>query len=192
MPPFFPQVTGTFRLEEPPALRRFSMSLVEMALVTGVVLRLGWALAFTQGPSDSLLFAGAVFALRFIALFGMAALHLGNFTLRHWVWRAPLFAAVEALAEALTSLGLIALHREPLGSARATFADWPAMASGTLFWRLAAVIAFSLLLAGVVQLVRYSLLKRAHRDHTVAAVHHERPSEPRGAEPGGREPRSPA
>lgn len=174
MPPFFPQVTGTFRLEEPAALRRFSMSLVEMALVTGIVLRLGWALAFTQGPSDSLLFAGAVFALRFIALFGMAALHLGNFTLRHWIWRAPAFAAVEAAAEALTSLGLIALHREPLGSARATFGDWPAMASGTLFWRVAAVIAFSLLLAGVVQLVRYSLLKRAHRDHTVAAVHHER------------------
>lgn len=184
MPPFFPQVTGTFRLEEPPALRRFSMSLVEMALVTGVVLRLGWALAFTQGPSDSLLFAGGVFALRFITLFGMAALHLGNFTLRHWVWRAPGFAAVEAAAESLTSLGLIALHREPLGSARATFADWPSMASGTLFWRLAAVVLFSLLLAGVVQLVRYRLLKRVHRDHTVAAVHHERAPEPRGRDDG--------
>jgi signal transduction histidine kinase len=179
MPPFFPQVTGTFRLEEPPALRRFSMSLVEMALVTGIVLRLGWALAFTQGPSDSLLFAGAVLALRFIALFGMAALHLGNFTLRHWVWRAPTFAVVEALAESVTSLGLIALHREPMGSARATFDDWPEMALGTLFWRLAAVVAFSLLLAGMVQLVRYRLLKRAHRDRMVAAVHHERPLEQR-------------
>lgn len=191
MPPFFPQVTGTFRLEEPPALRRFSMSLVEMALVTGVVLRLGWALAFTQGPADSLLFAGAIFAFRFIALFGMAALHLGNYTLRHWVWRAPAFAAVEAAAEALTSLGLIALHREPLGSARATYADWPAMASGTLVWRLAAVVAFSLLLAGVVQLVRYRLLKRAHREHTVAAVHHERAPEARGHDHGGHEPPSP-
>lgn len=191
MPPFFPQVTGTFRLEEPPALRRFSTSLVGMALVTGVVLRLGWALAFTQGPSDSLFFAGAIFALRFIGLFGMAALHLGNFTLRHWTWRAPAFAAVEAAAEALTSLALIAVHREPLGSARATFGDWPEMASGTLFWRLTAVIAFSLLLAGVVQLVRYLLLKRAHRGHTVAAVHHERPTEQRVSDAGPSRPRPP-
>ena len=81
MPPFFPHVTGTFKLEEPPALRRFSMSIVEMALVTGVVLRLFWALAILTGPNDSLVFAGGVFALRLILLFGMAALHLGNYTL---------------------------------------------------------------------------------------------------------------
>lgn len=173
MPPFFPQVTATFRLEEPRTLRRFSMSVAGMAVVTGVVLRVFWAFVFTIGPNDSLAFAGGMFALRFIALFGMAALHLGNFTLRHWVWRAPAFAAIEAAAESVTALGLIALHREPLGSARATFADWPEMASATLFWRVVAVVAFALLLAGVVQLVRYSLLKRAHRDHTVAAVHHE-------------------
>lgn len=173
MPPFFPQVTGTFKLEEPPALRRFSMSIVEMALVTGVVLRLFWALVLTQGPNDSLVFAGAMFALRLILLFGMAALHLGNYTLRHWLWRAPLFAVLEAAAEALTSLGLIALHREPMGSARATFADWPSMASSTLFWRVVAVVVFAAVLAGVVQLVRYQLLKRAHRDHTFAAVHHD-------------------
>ncbi|GMV10620.1 MAG TPA: hypothetical protein PKC83_06940 [Gemmatimonadaceae bacterium] len=173
MPPFFPQVTATFKLEEPRSLRRFSMSVVGMAAVTGVVLRLFWAIVFTMGPEGSLVFAGGMFALRFIALFGMAALHLGNFTLRHWLWRAPAFAAIEAVAESVTSLALIALHREPLGSARATFADWPGMASGTLFWRVVAVVIFALLLAGVVQLVRYLLLKRAHRDHTVAAVHHD-------------------
>lgn len=173
MPPFFPQVTATFKLEEPRALRRFSMSIVGMAVATGVVLRLFWALVFTMGPEDSLLFAGGMFALRFIVLFGTAALHLGNFTLRHWLWRAPTFAVIEAVAESITALALIAMHREPLGSARATFADWPEMASGTLFWRVIAVVAFALLLAGVVQLVRYRLLKHAHRDHTVAAVHHE-------------------
>jgi len=171
MPPFFPQVTGTFKIEEPPALRRFSMSIVEMALVTGVVLRLFWAVVITTGPNDSLAFAGGMFALRLIILFGMAALHLGNYTLRHWLWRAPAFAALEAVAEALTSLALIALHVEPLGSARATFADWPQMASGTLLWRVVAVVAFALLLAGVVQVVRYLLIKRAHRDHTVTAIH---------------------
>ncbi|MFN8668578.1 MAG: hypothetical protein U0164_15475 [Gemmatimonadaceae bacterium] len=173
MPPFFPQVTGTFRLEEPPAFRRFSMSVIEMGLVTGVVLRLFWAVVLTQGPNDSLVFAGLMFALRLVMLFAMAALHLGNFTLRHWLWRAPLFAVIEAAAESLTSLALIALHREPIGSARATYADWPGMATSTLFWRVAAVAAFALVLAGVVQLVRTQLVKRAHRGHTLDAVHHE-------------------
>jgi len=173
MPPLFPQVTGTFKLEEPPALRRFSMSIVGMAVVVGVGLRLFWALVITQGPNDSLVFAGGMFALRLIILFGMATLHLGNFTLKHWVWRAPAFAAIEAVAESVTALGLIMVHREPLGSARATLADWPSIASGTLLWRVASVVAFAILLAGVVQLVRYLLLKRARRDHTIAAVHHD-------------------
>jgi hypothetical protein len=173
MPPFFPQVTGTFKLEEPPALRRFSMSIVEMALVTGVVMRLFWALVFTVGPNDSLVFAGAMFAVRFIGLFGMATLHLGNFTLRQWLWRAPVFAVLEGVAESLTALALIALHREPLGSARATYADWPSIVGGTLFWRVVAIVAFAAVLAGVVQSVRYLLLKRAHRAHTFDAVHHE-------------------
>ncbi|MEO6445608.1 MAG: hypothetical protein ABIZ91_08225 [Gemmatimonadaceae bacterium] len=171
MADFFPHVTGAFKLEEPPAIRRFSMSIIEMALVTGVVLRLFWAVAITSAPNDSLYVAGALFATRLIILFGMAALHLGSYTLRQWVWRAPAFALLEGIAESLTSLALIALHREPMGSARATFTDWPGMATGTLFWRLIAVVAFATLLAGVVQSVRYFLLKRAHRDHTVAAVH---------------------
>ena len=38
---------------------------------------------------------------------------------------------------------------------------------------MAAVVAFALLLAGVAQSVRYLLLKRAHRGHTVAAIHHD-------------------
>jgi len=173
MPPLFPQVTGTFKLEEPPALRRFSMSIVGMAVAVGVVLRLYWALVITEGPNDSLMFAGGMFALRLIVLFGAVAFHLGNFTLRHWVWRAPAFAAIEGVAEALTALLLIKLNREPMGSARATFADWPSLAAGTLFWRVTAVVVFALILAGVVQLVRYTLIKRAHRDHTVSAVHHE-------------------
>lgn len=173
MPPLFPLVTGTFKLEEPRAFRRFSMSVVGMAVVTGVVLRLFWALVITQGPNDSLIFAGGMFALRLIVLFGMVTLHLGNFTLKHWVWRAPAFAAIEAVAESLTALVLIQFHREPLGSARATLADWPVIASGTLFWRVTSVVAFALLLAGVVQLVRFLLIKRAHRARTIAAVHHD-------------------
>ena len=65
------------------------------------------------------------------------------------------------------------MRAEPMGSARATFDDWPSMATSTLFWRVVAVGVFALILAGVVQLVRYQLLKRAHRDHTFSAVHHD-------------------
>ena len=43
----------------------------------------------------------------------------------------------------------------------------------TLFLRVSAVVTFALVLAGVAQSVRYVLLKRAHRGHTVAAIHHD-------------------
>ncbi len=39
MPNFFPIQTSELKFEEPKAFRRFSFSLVEMALVTGVLLR---------------------------------------------------------------------------------------------------------------------------------------------------------
>jgi hypothetical protein len=173
MAPFFPQVTGAFRIEETPAFRRFTMSIVEMALVTGVVLRMGRALALTAGPNDNLVFIAAAVAAGLAWLCGMATLHLGNYTLTRWIWRAPTFVLIEAIAESLTSLALIALHREPLGSARATFADWPAITFSTFLWRLIAVLAYAAVLAGVVQLVRYALVKHDHREHTLDAVHGE-------------------
>ena len=139
--------------------------------MTGVLLRLYRALTLSLYQSQSLFIAGAMFTLGFAFLFGMATLHLGNYTVRHWVWRAPAFAMIEAATETIVSLGLIAMHREPMGSARATFADWPAMALSTFFWRVSTVLAFSLVLAGVVQLVRYLLLRRGHRAHTLDAVH---------------------
>lgn len=174
MAPFFPQVTGAFRIEEAPAFRRFTMSIVEMALVTGVVLRLGRALALTAGPNDNLIFIAGAVAAGLIWLCSMATLHLGNYTLTRWIWRAPAFVLLEAIAEALTSLGLIALHREPVGSARATFADWPALTASTFLWRLIAILAYAAVLAGVVQLIRYALVKHDHREHTLEAVHGER------------------
>jgi len=39
MPNFFPIQTSELKFEEPKAFRRFSFSLIEMALVTGVLLR---------------------------------------------------------------------------------------------------------------------------------------------------------
>ena len=40
MPTFFPRQTIEIRFEEPKAFRKFSFSLVEMAIVTGVLLRI--------------------------------------------------------------------------------------------------------------------------------------------------------
>jgi hypothetical protein len=171
---FFPTQTGIWKLEEPPAFRRLSMSLVEMAAITGVVMRLYRAFSLTHGPTDSWVYIALTFGAGMALLFGMATLHLGNFTVRHWLWRAPAFAAVEALAEALASLGLVALGREPLGTSRATFAEWGGIARDIAFWRILGICLFALLLAGMVQVVRVWLLRQEHRGHTVDAVHHER------------------
>ena len=173
MPGFFPTATGNWKLEEPPAFRRLSMSLLEMAAMTGVVMHLYRAVALTNGPTQNWLYIATVVALGIILLLGMATLHLGNFTLKQWLWRAPAFAGVEAIAEALVGLGLIALHREPLGATQAQFTDWWRIAGSLLFWRIIGVSLFALLLAGVVQLVRRWLVKQDHREHTLESVHHE-------------------
>lgn len=149
------------------------MSVVEMALMTGVVMHLYRAVALTNGPTGNWLYIATVVALGIILLLGMATLHLGNFTLRQWLWRAPVFGAIEAIAEGLASLGLIALRREPLGAAYAQYADWWGIAASLLFWRILGVSLFALLLAGVVQLVRRWLVKQDHRQHTLETVHHE-------------------
>ena len=156
MPAFFPVKTASFRLDEARAFRRLSYSVVEMAVVTAVVLRVYRALALSVAGAN-VFFLGLSFAIGFVVLFGMVTLHLGNFTVRRWIWRAPLFALIEASAESLTSLGLIALHREPLGSARATFADWPGIVGSVFTWRVTAIVVFALVLALVVQMARVTL-----------------------------------
>jgi hypothetical protein len=54
----------------------------------------------------------------------------------------------------MTSLLLIWLGREPIGSARAEWHDWPAMSMGTLATRGLLILVWSLMLAGIVQIVR--------------------------------------
>lgn len=172
MTPYFPRTTVEWpKLEEPKAFRRLTQSLVEMALITGVLFRLYRALFMTAGPASNWVYLAVAFGIGAAFIFGMATLHLGNFTLRKWVVRAPLFAAVEAVAESLTSLALILARREPMGSERASLGDWPEMAVTILVWRVGSVIVFAALLAGVVQFVRYMLLRRDNRAHTAMAVH---------------------
>ena len=173
MAPFFPPITGTFKLEEPPALRRFTLGPVAMGVVAGVVVRLYRALTLSVGPTDSMLYFGAAFVLGQMLLLGMVTLHVGNYTLKRWLILVPVFTLAEVAAEVLTSLGLIALGIERMGSVPAVMNAWPAIALNTLLWRTATIVVYAGVLAGVVQLVRYLLLKRGHREHTLNALTHD-------------------
>jgi hypothetical protein len=155
MPSFFPRSTIEWHVEEPPAFRRLSISLVEMALITGVVLRVLRALAFTYGHA-SWLYYGLAFVVGTLVLLGMTTAHLANFTVRSWLWRAPLFSLVEVAGEMITSLCLIAVHREPEGTARAEFHDWPSMSWRALLQSELTICLWALLLAGVIVFVRRS------------------------------------
>lgn len=153
MPTFFPRQTVQIaNFEEPGALRRLTFSLVEMAVITGVLLRIYRSLAMTHGSNGLLIILSFAAGLTF--LFAMLTAHLANFTLKRWVTRAPLFVLVEVAAEAATSLMLIALGREPNGSVRAVMSDWLPMVSQTLLYRLVAVALWTLILAGAVTIVR--------------------------------------
>jgi hypothetical protein len=152
---FFPRQSVEWRLEEPPAFRRLSLSLVEMALLTGIVLRVLRALTFTHGRA-SWLFYGSAFVVWMLILLGMTTAHLANWTIRSWLWRAPVFALLETVGEMGTSLLLIAIHREPEGAVRAEFHDWPSMAFRALLQSELSICLWAALLAGVIVFVRRS------------------------------------
>ena len=158
-------------MEEPPALRRLTLSLPEMALLTGVPLHLWRAFAFTHGTPDSAAWVGGTFLAGMTFLYVMLTLHLGNFTLRRWIWRAPAFAILVAGSEIVTSLALTALGLEPLGAERAELSDWLPMALQILLLRLVGIILFAFVLGVIVWIVRSLLLAGENRTHTVTAVH---------------------
>ena len=157
MPSFFPRQTIALHLEEPKAFRRFSYSLWEMALVTGVFIRLYRQIVLTHG-SDNWIYLGGAFAIGFVVLLGMLTAHLANYPLHQYVWRAPTFALVEVCAEMATSALLIALHREPNGTVRAHWDDFVGMTLHALLYRGLAIVLWGLILAGVVQLVRRTIV----------------------------------
>ena len=154
MPTFFPRQTVQLnQFEEPSALRKLSFSLVEMAVITGVLLRIYRSLVLTHG-SNSWLYLGGSFAVGMVFLFAMLTAHLANFTLRRWVRRAALFAVVEVATEALMSLLLISLGREPNGTVRATFGDWAGLMMTATIYRFASIALWTLILAAAVTIVR--------------------------------------
>jgi hypothetical protein len=150
-------------LEEPAAFARVARSPVELALITGVVIRLFRAVVLTHGDATTA-YLGAALALGSLFLLGMATLHLGRFPVREWPWRAPLFAVFETAGEMIVSFVLIALHREPWGTARAEFVDWQAMATGVVFWRVLGVSVWALLLGVTVSFIRGRVLKETGRE----------------------------
>jgi len=149
---FFPRQTIEWHIEEPRAFRRLSLSLVEMALLTGVLLRVYRSFVFTHGVGSWLLFGTIALGLLFLLF--MTTAHLANFPIQRWAWRAPAFAGLEALGEIVTSVALILIGREPMGSTRAELHDWPSLAIGTIATRAVIILVWSLLLAGTVQIVR--------------------------------------
>lgn len=168
MSSFFPKHTVQWHFEEPTVLRRFSLNIVEMAILTGVAMRLYRAVVTTQSSGSWVWFAG--FAGGILLLCAMATLHLANYPLHHWVWRVPLFVLIEVAAESLTSLGLIAVNREPTGTARAEFGDWLPMMSNTLWTSALIVLTWALILAGVIWLVRHTILREERIDEEPAEV----------------------
>jgi hypothetical protein len=160
MSQFFPKHTVQWHFEEPTVLRKFSLSLIEMAALTGVALRIYRALVITHGTTSSWFWVGGTFAIGLLVLCAMATMHLANYPVRRWLWRAPAFAALEAVAESLTALVLIGLGREPSGSTRAEWSDWLPMAGDTLWTRELVVCGWALILAGVVSIVRRTILRQ--------------------------------
>jgi hypothetical protein len=153
MPSFFPRQTVELRFEEPKAFRRFSFSLVEMALVTGVLMRVYRVVVLTHG-SNNWLYIGGTITLGLLFLLGMLTAHLANYPLHQYVWRAPAFAGIEVLAEMVVSALLIAAGHEANGTVRAHWDDWVGLGLNALLYRGLAIIVWTLLLAGVIQIVR--------------------------------------
>src|SRR5687767_4125780 len=168
MSSFFPKHTVQWHFEEPTVLRRFSLNIVEMAALTGVALRLYRAVVTTQSSGSWVWFMA--FAGGILLLCAMATLHLANYPLHRWVWRAPLFVVIEVAAEAITSLVLIAFHREPTGTARAEFGDWLPMMGSALWTRAVIVLGWALILAGVIWLVRHTILREERIEEEPAEV----------------------
>ena len=177
---YFPRETVHWHLEEPRAFRKLTLSLPAMALITGVLVRLIRVGASGLTSSWWGVFAGI--ALGAIVLLGLATAHLGNYPVKQWLWRAPLFGLAEGAAEAGVSALLTVMGVERVGSTLAHMSDWPAMATDTIIGtpglafvdgRVVMVSFFALVLAGVVQIVRYLLLRSENRDTTAVAIHEE-------------------
>jgi hypothetical protein len=156
---FFPERTIVWAEHEIDWLRRWTLVPAAIGLVTGVVLRATNSIVITYSRSGRWTVLVIWYVVAAVVLCGAATLHLGNYPVRAWLWRAPLFAVWETVGGAVTSAVLIALHREFWGSAHADFDDWPTIVVSTLILHTAAICLYSAALAGVVESVRAILVR---------------------------------
>ncbi len=153
---FFPRDVIHWREQRLHPLRAFSLSTLELAGITGVVLRLFRVAAMSA--STVMFVLGIVVAVLFLC--GMLTWHLGNFPLRRWPLRAAWFTLIEATTELGMSSLLIAFKREPLGTRLAGWHDWWSLAGQTLVERSVIVLLYTLVLAASVQIVRRIIDKK--------------------------------
>ena len=160
---FFPRESiHSTHLEEPPLLRRLSIALWPLAVAAGVGVRVSHAALFGV-DTGSWFLATAYAAILILLACGALTAHVGNFTVRTWAWRVPLFAVAEGTIEALVSLALILLGVEPRGADRATLDQWPAIALTLIRNRFLLLGGFGLVLAASVQAARFVLYKPVER-----------------------------
>ena len=162
---FFPRQTIEFKFEEPKAFRRISFSLIEMAVITGILVRVYRVVVMTHG-SNNWLYIGGTITLGVVFLLGMLTAHLANYPLHQYPWRGPAFAAVEVVAEMAVSALLIAVGHEANGTVRAHWDDWVGLGLNALLFRGLEIVIWTLLLAGVIQIVR----RVVHEDEEPAEV----------------------
>lgn len=157
MASFFPLDVVDWADKQLHPLRAFSLRTIELAGLTGVLLRLFRALLL--GTSGLwLLVVGVAFLV--MLLCGALTWHLANFPPRHWPARTLGFAAVEIAAELGMSTLLIVAGMERYGSRLATWADWWPLATNTLLGRGFVIAVYALALAGAVKLVRRAVARR--------------------------------
>src|SRR5689334_8235251 len=150
---FFPRQTLEFKFEEPKAFRRISFSLIEMAIITGILVRVYRVVVLTHG-SNNWLYIGGTITLGVVFLLGMLTAHLANYPLHQYPWRGPMFAVVEVLSEMAVSALLIAAGHEANGTVRAHWDDWVGLGLNALLYRGLAIVLWTLLLGVVIQIVR--------------------------------------
>ena len=170
--PLFPRQTVLITAEDS-VPRRFAHSLPGMAIITGVLVQTFHGAIERLGASHSLFLLGVGFVGELGILLGFTTLHLGNHPVHQWKWRAPIFALIESVTAMLMIGPLIALHAESYGDDVAVAADWLTLAKNLFFWHMLTILFYALVLGLTVQWVRFSLLRREHRDSTAQRIHAE-------------------
>lgn len=157
-------------IEEPTFVRKFSLNMLAMALLTGASIRLYRAAILQFGWSNSWLWIVGTFFGGVAILLLLVTLHLGNYPVRAWLWRAPLFALLEAATEIGVSLALTLSGLERLGSLTATLEDWQGSAPKLAIVRIGGITLFALVLAFVSTMVRLVLVPKKHAHLSTHAV----------------------